>query len=100
MRGACYVRTPWLGSFLHSVPVLYIAPQTHIRCSKARIILADEAAAHVDDETENKISLAFVRAAGQGRTVLSVAHRCVWRSCGGGWRSCGAVGRRGLCGTT
>jgi hypothetical protein len=57
------------------------------------VILADEAAAHVDDETESKISLAFARAAGQGRTVLSVAHRCVQRSCG-------AVGRRRLCRTT
>ena len=51
------------------------APVTAIRCSKARIILADEAAAHVDDETEHKISMAFVRAASQGRTVFSVAHR-------------------------
>jgi ABC-type bacteriocin/lantibiotic exporter with double-glycine peptidase domain len=51
-------------------------PLTLRRCSRARIILADEAAAHVDDETENKISKAFLRAAAQGRTVLSVAHRC------------------------
>jgi ABC-type transport system involved in cytochrome bd biosynthesis fused ATPase/permease subunit len=51
------------------------APLTMIRCSRASIILADEAAAHVDDETENKISAAFLRAAAQGRTVLSVAHR-------------------------
>ena len=55
--------------------LLFAAALTTIRCSKARILLADEAAAHVDDDTENKISLAFLRAASQGRTVLSVAHR-------------------------
>lgn len=78
MCGACNVTTPYPSRLIYVLscsPVYCACDPYHIRCSKARVILADEAAAHVDDETENKISLAFVRAAAQGRTVLSVAHR-------------------------
>ena len=67
LRGAGHVSVSYRG--------ITSQPLTLVRCSRASIILADEAAAHVDDETENKISMAFLRAAAQGRTVLSVAHR-------------------------
>jgi ABC-type transport system involved in cytochrome bd biosynthesis fused ATPase/permease subunit len=67
MRGARHVRLLLSQNISESL--------TACSCSKASVILADEAAAHVDDETERKISAALLRAACQGRTVLSVAHR-------------------------
>ena len=67
MRGARHVRLFLSQNISESLTVC--------SCSKASVILADEAAAHVDDETERKISAALLRAASQGRTVLSVAHR-------------------------